>query len=170
MKLELTPKEGIGPIKLGMIRTDVCAAMEELGHPLCHEKKTLDYFCEHSIQTEYTDDTVSFIGIASDEKIDLIYQGLDLFDMTSKESFALISKGESKEHTYEDYEYLFPDQIVTLWESDSQYDYKGGEERPVWGQIGIGDQRHLNFSIKLEDKTTEPDDAENSGQSHDFGV
>lgn len=155
MKLELTPRKGIGPIELGMTRDQVRSAMEEFGHPLCHETNSMDYFHENAIQAEYEDGTVSFIGVASDKKIELIFRNFDLFDMTSEEAFSLISKDETKEHSYEEYEYIFPDQIVTLWEADSQYDYKGIEQRPVWGQIGIGDQRHLEFSIRLNDKTTE---------------
>ena len=146
MKLDLTPTKSIGPIELGMTRDEVRSVMEHAGYPFCYEKKTMDYFFENSIQTEYEDGTVSFIGIACDQRIELIYKGKDLFDLSAKEVFELIADSEKENHQYNENEYLFPDQITTLWEADSQYDKKRNEERVAWAQIGIGDERHLTYS------------------------
>jgi hypothetical protein len=104
----------------------------------------LDDFFEAAIQVEYEEELASFIGISSHEQIALLYRGRDLFDMDAAESFRLIAACEaSRAHDFNAAEYLFPDQIIALWEADTQYDRKRSEFRMVWGQIGIGDERYL---------------------------
>ena len=46
-------------------------------------------------------------------------------------------------HQYGPGEYLFPDQILTLWDADEQNDHFGHEERAVWAQVGIGSEEYL---------------------------
>lgn len=149
--LALIPHRAIGPVELGMSRETVRATLAAAGCPLDFARTSQDFF-RPGIQIEYeTDGTVSFIGVAPDENIVLSYQGRDLFDMAAAQSFRLIASAETRdEHAFNDAGYLFPDQIVSLWEADSQYDRKGGELRPMWGQIGIGDVRHFTAIRKVE--------------------
>lgn len=121
--------------------------MLEANAPLSGERGSMDYFFENSIQVEFeSDGTVSFIGIACHERIELIYKGEDLFNLSAKDVFELIADSEKENHQYTENEYIFPDQIITLWEADSQYDRKGNEQRIAWAEIGIGDERHLTES------------------------
>jgi hypothetical protein len=160
MKLSLQPRKSIGPILLGVSRQDIRSALSSIGLPLEAERKQLDFFASSSVQVEYEEDnTASFIGIASNKNIELIYHGSDLFDTDAETTFHLIAKHEAtKNHTFTDAEYIFPDQIVSLWEADTQYDRKGGESRLIWGQIGIGDERYLTAiaKIKTPNKLAEP--------------
>jgi hypothetical protein len=152
MKLSLKPHKSIGPILLGAKRQDVRSSLSAAGLPLQVERKRLDFFALSCIQVEYEeDDTASFIGVASDKNIELIYYGTDLFDIDAEISFRHIAEHESNQnHDFTDLEYIFPDQIISLWEADTQYDRKGGERRMVWGQIGIGDDRYLAAIPKIK--------------------
>ncbi|MGJ8638269.1 MAG: hypothetical protein ACSHYA_02655 [Opitutaceae bacterium] len=150
MKFEIIPLKRIGPIQLGVTRDELRSELESSGLSLSSEEKNMDYFEDNAIQVEYTKGTVSFIGVAADESIELIYMDTDLFDIDSMEAFKLIERGEQGTHEYVDTEFLFPDQIMTLWEADTQYDEKGNESRKVWGQIGLGDSRYLEYCQKLE--------------------
>ncbi len=119
----------------------------------------MDYFCDASIQVEYEDDdTVSFVGVSSSAELTLNYEGVDLFDMDAKEVFALLaSRDRSGDHQFSELEYVFPSQIVTLYEADTQYDYRMEETRPVWGQIGCGDQRYLSAILKIHKGVLNPE-------------
>jgi hypothetical protein len=146
MRLDLTPHVGIGPIKLGAPRNEIRAAMAGCGLPLESERESMDYFCDASIQVEYeADGSASFIGVSSDQKLVLVYDGVDLFDTEAAKVFQLLSsRDNSGHHEFSESEYVFPSQIITLYEADTQYDRKRGEARAVWGQIGCGDNRYLN--------------------------
>jgi hypothetical protein len=143
--LALVPHVGIGPIKLGDSRTSVRAALVAADCPLHSEDRNLDHFESASIQVEYeADGTASFIGISSDPDIALSYGGIDLFDTEAKRVFELLAlRDGSGAHDFAETEYLFPSQIVTLYEADTQYDRKRAETRSIWGQIGCGDTRYL---------------------------
>jgi hypothetical protein len=145
-RLILTPKVGIGPIKLGANRDHIRSEMSAFGLPLETERESMDYFGDASIQVEYEEDgTASFIGVSSDPDLELIFAGSNLFDLEAKKVFDLLaSRDGSGRHEFSEFEYLFPSQIITLYEADAQYDRKKGETRSVWGQIGCGDPRYLS--------------------------
>lgn len=149
--LILTPHVGIGPIKLGATRSEVRAALSAASLPLETERESMDYFCGASIQVEYEEDgTASFIGVSGDPELALLYDGADLFDIEAKKVFDLLaSRDGSGQHEFSEFEYIFPSQIVTLYEADHQYDRKGGEVRVVWGQIGCGDTRYKDAILKI---------------------
>jgi hypothetical protein len=144
MKFKLEPRRAVGPIELGASRVSVRSVLADLGLPLEESRGTLDYFFGAAIQVEYEEERASFIGIWSHEQIELLYRDRDLLDLEAEESFRLILAGEtSRGHDFDPAEHLLPDQIIALWEADSQYDRKRKESRMVWGQIGIGDERYL---------------------------
>ena len=142
--LNLVPHSGAGPVLLGSSRGQAREALLALGFPLEWSRDSTDYFCESAIQTDCgPDDRVSFIGLSCHERFTVEYQGKNVFALSAPEVFALISASESSDsHTYEDYEYCFPDQIITLWDADEQYDRLGNESQPVWAQVGMGDQAY----------------------------
>ena len=66
-----------------------------------------------------------------------------MFSLSAGELFSLIaSTDDSGAHEFTDSEYLFPGQIITLWDADEQYDRQGNETRPVWAQVGIGNSAY----------------------------
>jgi hypothetical protein len=71
------------------------------------------------------------------------YKEVNVFDPPAEQLFSLMVAGEvdASTHKFDDTGYLFPDQILTLYDADSQYDKFRGETRPIWGQVGIGDAR-----------------------------
>lgn len=151
-RLNLEPLVGVGPIKLGATRGDIRSAMSAFGFPLESDRSSMDYFADAAIQVEYEEDgTASFIGISSDPGLELFLDGRDLFDLDAKEVFELLARLDGTgRHEFSESDYVFPSQIVTLYEADPQYDRKRGETRAVWGQIGCGDARYKLATLKKE--------------------
>lgn len=149
--LVLTPHIGIGPMRLGAKREEIRAALAGIGCPLRTARDSMDHFEGASIQVEYEDDgTASFIGVSSHLDVALFFAGEDLFDKEAEEVFALVAGHDhSGAHQFSRFGYIFPEQIVTLYEADPQYDRRGGEVRSVWAQIGCGDTRYKDTILKI---------------------
>ena len=82
--------------------------------------------------------------MACDEKISLMFQQHDLFTMSAREVFALIAAFENGSLVeFNEQECLFPNQIISLWDADEQYDWSHNETVPTWGQIGLGNETYL---------------------------
>ncbi|WP_139213161.1 hypothetical protein [Pseudomonas kilonensis] len=54
---------------------------------------------------------------------------------------------------------MFPNQILTLWDADEQYDRQGGERREVWGQVGIGTSAYMAAIRAIKGHVTVDEDA-----------
>jgi hypothetical protein len=136
--LPILPRQGIGPFLLGTPRARLREVMAEVGLPLESEKPRMDYCCASALQFEY-DDTgcAQFIGASYDARLNVTWEGRNVFDMTARELFDLINAGEPSPLEYNDYDPRFPFQMVTLWDAQEQYDRLGKETRPVWGQVGL---------------------------------
>ena len=93
--LELEPLKGFGPIRLGSSREEVLAAMATLGFPLETSQADMDRFCESSIQTEYQDGRVTFIGVFHSEAYIARYRGVDVFDVTARELFQIAAAADN---------------------------------------------------------------------------
>ena len=141
MEFSINPHNGIGSIKLGMPRTEV---REILGGSFDSSRNSLHYYFNGNLQVEFENELVSFIGVAIDESYVVTYLGVNVFDVEASELFTLISANEPLEHTFERSEYVFPEQIITLYDADEQYDYLGNHQRSIWGQIGLGSKAYLN--------------------------
>jgi hypothetical protein len=145
-ELAIICHDSIGPIKLGATRIELRRILDSHDFHLESTKKTMDYFCDASIQVEYEeDDTASFIGISFHRLYTCTYSGRNVFDTPAEELFSLMAaaEGDGTTHTFDDSEYVFPNQILALWDADPQYDRLGGENRSIWAQVGIGDARYL---------------------------
>jgi hypothetical protein len=141
--LSLIPGQGAMPIALGSTREQAAAPLLQLGVLRSARRGRQDYYLENSIQIEFTDERASFIGIYPHENISLMYHGENILGMEAQAAFQLIARHESAGgHVYRQHEYLFPNQIITLWDADSQYDPSGGD-KVVWGQIGVGNAEYL---------------------------
>jgi hypothetical protein len=131
--LEFLPGVGIGPILFGMNAAQVVQVLEPIG-------LTGDgafFGADNSVQVEYTNEAVTFIGLAHSALFEARVFGVDPFDTPAEDLFALIASHEPNPHAFDRTEYVFPDSIITLWEADEQYNPKG-LGRPVWGQVGLG--------------------------------
>ncbi len=161
VELEIQPHVGILPVRLGATSDEVRTVMKDLGRDLSSSRddaallrklgvdppegvSRTDYYIENALQVEITDDDrVSFIGIAPHADIRATFNGRDVFDLPAEALFEdLKDQFDAADIVFDEASVLFPDQILTLWEADPQYDVKG-ERFPVWGQIGVGTPEHL---------------------------
>jgi len=150
--LELKPLEGFGPIKLGSAREEVRAAMATLGFLLESSQAEIDRFCGSSIQAEFQDGRLSFIGVFYSDAFVAKYRGVDVFDVTAPELFQMAAAADdSGHHEFDHLEYRFPNQILTLWHADPQYDYRRKGKRQIWGEIGLGNEAYMSAIKALED-------------------
>ncbi|RON91846.1 hypothetical protein [Pseudomonas fluorescens] len=151
---EILPLEAIGPARLGASRTAAREAMSACGFQLEWSNGRLDYFCKASIQLEYgPSDEVQFIGVSGNSQLNFTFKGVDVFAISAAELFSLMAASDdSGPHEFDRYEYCFPNQILTLWDADEQYDRQGGEEREVWGQVGIGNDAYAAAIAMKTDK------------------
>ncbi|RXE96100.1 hypothetical protein [Pseudoalteromonas sp. PS5] len=140
MEFLIRPHDGIGPIKLGMAREQV---KELFAGFFTLTDEASDFYFDSCFQVEYENDLVDFIGVSQNENYKLFFGGYDVFDIEGSTLFAAISANESKNHSLNESEYIFPEQIITLWDMDEQYDYLGNHKRKVWAQVGIGSKSYL---------------------------
>lgn len=138
IKLEINPRIGAGNIRLGTSREMARAQMKKNGYPLCSSHGASDYFCDNSIQLEFKNDQLRFIGISDHEEIECTYHGIDVFDIEATELFLAFAKNEIEKPNKNPGEtYFFPHQGLNLWEADMQYDRKGSYHRKVYAQVGV---------------------------------
>jgi hypothetical protein len=157
--LELEPHRGFGPVKLGSAREDARAAMAAIGFPLegsqvdplGQSHTELDLFCDSSIKIESAGGVLSFIDVLYSEAYVAQYRGVDVFDVTARELFQIAAAADkSGHHEFDPLEYCFPNQILTLWRADPQYDYRRKGARQVWGSVGVGNEVYLSAIMALE--------------------
>lgn len=150
-EFEIEPHIGIGPVRLGASRSAVEEALASIGFPLENTHGAIDYFCEAAIQVEFDDQQrADFIGFSCHEAYSVFHLGVNVFDTPAQDLFALLAgRDGSGAHAFRDTEYCFPNQILTLWDADSQYDRLGGEQRVVWAQVGLGSSHYLEATRNL---------------------
>lgn len=126
--------------------------MAAIGFPLESSREVIDYFCENSIQTECDEDgRVMFIGVCCSSAFIAQYRGVDVFDVTARELFQMVANADdSGDHEFNKLEYCFPNQVLTLWNADPQYDHRGKGAREVWGQVGLGNEVYVSAIKALE--------------------
>lgn len=118
MKLEINPRVGVDPVRLGMSREEVKGAIGEAFYSGSHNNS--DYYFENSLQVEFCDDMAWFIGMSYSDEYVTLYQGINVFDIEASQLFERMTKNESQPHRYDSSEYCFPDQILTLWDADGE--------------------------------------------------
>ena len=140
MEFLIRSHDGIGPIKLGMSREQV---KELFAGFFTLSDEASDFYFDSCLQIEFENNLVDFIGVSQNENYQLMFGAIDVFNVDGITLFNAISANESKSHSFNESEYIFPDQIVTLWDMDEQYDYLGNHKRKVWAQVGIGTKSYL---------------------------
>lgn len=151
---EILPLRAIGPASLGATRMETRKVMAAIGFPLEVARGHLDYFSSAAIQISYgIDEKVIFIGVSGSATFRVMFRGVDVFNLPAAELFSLMAETDgSGPHEFNSYEYCFPNQILTLWDADEQYDRDGGETRPIWSQVGIGNEAYLAAIAAIEAK------------------
>lgn len=149
MLLEIIPLKGVGPIRFGMYSEEVQNIMKVFcGENYTHSKsKGTDYFFGSAVEVSYDDKGLAeFIGSQyyTGCGCDFEIYGIDPFDTEAKKLFEHIASKQPGLHAFNPDEYLFRESIITLWQSEEQYDYKGGETRPVYAQVGVGNEIYLS--------------------------
>ena len=146
---ELKPNVGVGPVLLGMTREQVrdaldgCTDLDQSSHP------TLDYAYGNSLQIEYdSNGCAQFIGVGyfADCGCDYELHGKHIGDYAARDVFQLLAELDSGDHAYNADSYFFPKLRMSVWDADKQYDYRGGESKLVYGQIGLADQKYYDDS------------------------
>jgi hypothetical protein len=154
--LIITPRQSIGPFKLGASRDEIRAAAVEAGISIGHDRDNMDYFLKNGVQVSYDRGFADFIGVSTSADYRALYRGIDISDVPALDLFQMAADADgSGPHVFNEYEYCFPNQILTLWGVDDQYDRIrrrfGGELRPMWAQVGIGTSGYLEVRRKYDE-------------------
>lgn len=141
---EAIPHGGIGPVKLGMTRTEVHRVMPGpreaflKGPDAGHET---DAFHDSGFQVFYAGNppVVEFIELSRDSGFRALYGGLDVFATPADRVVAQVSADAPFDPAHFDlgYSYIFPDLDLSLWRPtlpESPEDAEGRE----FSTIGIG--------------------------------
>jgi hypothetical protein len=144
---KITPHLGVGPILLGAARKDLREQMDRLGFGLNRADPSYDHFSESCAAVEFDDeDHVKHIGLFHDARIIPTYFGKDVFGMSARKSFALMAEHDGTgPHEFVRTGYLFPGQILSVFDASSQYNYRCGGRDAVWMQIGLGNADYLKI-------------------------
>ena len=150
IEFDIHPRLRAGRIVLGTDRKATRSLMDSLGFANSHTRGNMDYYDERSIQLDFfDDDTLHFIGFAYSRNFRVSYHGINPFDCDASALFKLINANEPAAIPYNDYDPLFPSQIIALWDAQGQYDYNGDHKRPVFATFSIGDQRYLDEMLAI---------------------
>lgn len=144
---EITPHDSVGPVKLGMTRTQVrhvLTVLPESGLDQGSNAK-LDYAFGNSLQIEYDNaGFVHFIGVGYYPHCGChyLFKSRHIGEFSAMELFEVLAEMDGGTHEFNSDSYFFPSLRMTVWDADSQYDYLGGESRPVYGQVGIASESY----------------------------
>ncbi len=154
-RFDIVPHVGIGPVRLGMSRAEVEAALAGVPQALPGHTKgssaTIECYVQASLQIEFeADGTASFVEVSSHPAMLCLYKDQDVFDSPAPQLFALFAADDALgPHVYDPLEYVFPQLIVSLWEADEQYDRRCNQSRPMYATVGVGDERYLAAIRKI---------------------
>lgn len=146
---EIVEHVGVGPVRLGADRGAVATALASFpNNGLDQSHATMDYAFRNSLQIEYgSSGCVQFIGVGYFVGCgrDFIFRGRHIADYSAESLFALFSSLDGQSNlAFQPHEFCFPTIRMTVWEADSQYDYRGGRETPVYGQIGVASMEYAS--------------------------
>jgi hypothetical protein len=152
----IIPGHGVGPIKFGMSRGEVYAALEAIpgARDGYSPRETMDYFFNAGLEVEYDDrGQVQFVGTQYHASCGCVFEleGIDPFDTPAAELFNILARMDGVPgHEFNALEYIFPRIIATLFEADPQYDYVGGGSREIYGQVGVGNADYLEAIRRIK--------------------
>lgn len=146
MQFVIEPHKGIGPISFGMSRQEVTDTMVKNGGGTPRQRgKDTDCFFQNAFQVSFDDGgRANFIEVASGLSAVVLFAGCDVFDMRADELLVLIKNQAEPdpELSRPPHGFVFSDLILTIWDPDTQYDYKGAVAAPfsqplAWERLAI---------------------------------
>jgi hypothetical protein len=154
-QFDIKPHDGVGPIKLGMNRSQVRAAL--INYDNCNldqdSSETLDYAFGNSLQIEYDDrGQAQFIGVSFHDECGCDYGFNDrhIGDYSATELFELLATLDNSSPEFTTSEHLFRNLGVVVCGANSTYDYRGGHSRPVYAQVSVVNQAYFDAIAALE--------------------
>lgn len=151
VEFDIHARLGAGKLTFGTERANARSLLESLGFAMSNSRGSMDYYDDNSIQLDFfNDEILHFIGFAYSVSFRVLYNEIDPFDQDASGLFELINSNESTPIPFNDYDPLFPTQIIALWDAQEQYDYNGNHNRRVFATFSIGDQRYLDEMLAIE--------------------
>jgi hypothetical protein len=155
VQLDINPGDGVGPVKLGMTRSAVKAALSgHANHQLDQSsRETLDYAFGNSLQIEYDNaGHVQFIGVGFYEDCGCDYWFADrhIAEYEAPELFSLLSKLDKTNPEFTRSGHCFKSIGVVVSGADPQYDYLGDHQRPVYGEVCVVNQQYFDAVAAIE--------------------
>lgn len=149
----IVPQVGIGPVRLGMSRSDVEAALAEFAGALPTENpgEEQEPFFNGALVVSYNKrNRVNSIAVSGRSPYRTTFRGKDLFQTPADEVFKLFAAGEKGKYVYDHYGRTFPIQLITLDDADEQYDEPDDQGRPIWATISLGDVDYVAELLALK--------------------
>ncbi len=101
----------------------------------------MDYAFGNSLQIEYgPSGHAQFIGVGyyAGCGCDFTFRGQHIGDYSAEALFDLLSALDGQSGSqFQPNEFYFRTIHMNVWDADSQYDYRGGKQTPVYGQVGV---------------------------------
>lgn len=170
---ELIPKIGIGPIRFGMTHREVYAAMGTTPSRILPRGKAVgeedvsSFHFNGCFKVGYSTETfiVNFIGVFSDNGVDVVYKGIDLFNIEAEKVIALISAETpyDKELPEQGYSYVFtalelslgrsgiPEKVEAenIDEDDLEYLEEERRKARFFDSVGLGVEGYYSVELKI---------------------
>ncbi len=154
-QLEIKPNDGVGPVKLGMTRSQVRDALTSYDNHRLDQvsRPTLDYAFGNSLQIEYDNaGQVQFIGVGfyDDCGCDYWFADRHIAEYEASELFALLAKLDKSNPEFTRSEHCFQSIGIVVFGADPEYDYLGDYQRPVYAQVSVINQQYLDAVAAIE--------------------
>lgn len=153
--LAIKPHIGVGPIELGMGRSQVKQSLSTIPNNGLDQTTaaTLDYAFRNSLQIEYEPNgKVMFIGAGfyDDCGCDYSFYDRHIADYSAPELFALLSQLDHSNLDYHPGEHCFKMIMMVVSGASPEYDYRGGHSRSVYGQVCVVNQQYFDVLKAIE--------------------
>jgi len=143
----MQPLVGIGPIKLGMTRSEVRDILADLGQPKARLRPpNTDCYFRSAFQVSYDDDgRVEFIETAASTDFRVLFHGSSLHEMPAEDAVRLVSEFAEydKDRPEQGYSYIFPALQLSLWRPVLPSDRDDIEGRH-FEAIGVGKEGYFS--------------------------
>jgi hypothetical protein len=127
-EFEITPLEGVGPIRFGMTLADVHAA---LGPPES-VNDAREWFMDGFAVDFDSNGTVEFLEFASSDQFHILFHGQCIHELAADDAVALVTQHADFDADDPElgYTYMFPKLQLSLW--------RPATEEPRFHAVGVG--------------------------------
>jgi hypothetical protein len=157
--LAINPNIGVGPIELGMTRSQVKQALATLPNNSLDQTTaaTLDYAFRNSLQVEYdANGQAMFIGVGFYDDYgdhcgcDYSFHDRHVGDYSAPELFTLFASLDHSNPDCHSGEHCFKTIGIVVSGASSEHDYRGGRSRSVYGQVCVVNQQYFEALKAIE--------------------